>query len=142
MKKILIPVDLNGLDDVTLGYAKEFATKLDAQLYIITVLPYSDHIAHPQLAHYVGLEGPSYRHISQEILDKQVKVLEENGLKAAATAILQGDPASEIIDYADKEKVDFILIHTHGMGLIKRFTVGSVTNTLVHHANVPVFVIK
>lgn len=142
MKKVLIPVAEGGLDDVTLGFAKDFATGMGAQLAVVTVLPYSDNLAHPQLAHFVGLESKAFVDVAEEILKKAVQQLKDAGAAVAVTAILKGDPASEIIDYAEKEKCDLILIHTHGMGVVKRFTVGSVTNTIVHHAGVPVLIVK
>lgn len=80
--------------------------------------------------------------VSEKAITKAVKQLADAGVPNVDTAILKGDPASEIIDYADQKECDLILIHTHGMGLVKRFAVGSVTNTIVHHAHVSVLVIK
>lgn len=142
MKKVLVPVAEGGLDAVTLGLAKDFAQNLGAQLVVVTVLPYSDKLSHPQLAHFVGVEGKAFMDVCEDVLAKTVKQLADVGIANVDTAILKGDPASEVIDYADTEKCDLILIHTHGMGLVKRFTIGSVTNTIVHHANVPVLVVK
>lgn len=142
MKKVLVPVDGEGLDPRTLVFAKDFAINQGAQLQVITVLPYSNKPSHPQLAHLEGVEGKALMDVSKEVLENAVKQLADAGVSNINTAILTGDPASAIIDYADEEECDLILIHTHGMGVIKRFAVGSVTNTVVHHANVPVFVVK
>lgn len=142
MKKVLVPVAEGGLDTVTLGFAKDFVADMGAQLVVVTVLPYSDKLSHPQLAHFVGLEGKAFVDVAEEVLAKAVQQLAEAGVPSVATAVLKGDPASEIIDYAEKEHCDLILIHTHGMGMVRRFTVGSVTNTIVHHAGVPVLVVK
>jgi len=142
MKKVLVPVAEGALDAATLGFAKDFALKMGAQLSVVAVLPYSTMVSHPQLLHYEGLEGKAFMEVCEEVVSKVVKQLADAGVPNVNTAILKGDPASEIIDYADKEKCDLILIHTHGMSLIKRFSSGSVSNTIVHHANVPVLVVK
>lgn len=142
MKKVLVPVADGGLDATTLGFAKDFAVTMGAQIQVVAVLPYSDTLSHPQLAHYVGVEGKAFMDVCEDVVTKVTKQLTEAGVPNVNTTILKGDPASEIIDYAEKEKCDLILIHTHGMGLIKRFTIGSVTNTIVHHATVPVLVVK
>lgn len=142
MKKILVPVAEGGLDESTLNFAKEMSAGLGAHVLLITVLPYSDTLSHPQLAHFVGVEGKAFMDVSEEIIKGAQKQMTDVGITNVSTAILKGDPASAIIDAAENEKCDLILIHTHGMGLAKRFTVGSVTNTIVHHANVPVLVIK
>jgi len=140
MKKILVPVAEGGLDAATLGLAKEFAGA-GAQLHVVTVLPYSN-LSHPQLTHFVGTESKAFMDVAEEIMAAAVKQLNEAGVTNLTSAILKGDPASVIIDAADSEKCDLILIHTHGMGVVKRFTVGSVTNTIVHHASTPVLVVK
>ncbi len=142
MKKIMVPVAEGGLDATTLGIAKDLATGLGAQLHVVTVLPYSDKLSHPQLAHFVGTEGKAFMNVSEEVIAGTLKQLAEVGVTNVSSTILKGDPASIIIDTAENEKFDLILIHTHGMGVVKRFTTGSVTNTIVHHATVPVLVIK
>jgi len=142
MKKVLVPVAGDEIDVATMGFVKEFALNMGAQLCVVSVLPYSDFVSHPQLTHFIGLESKAFKDVCDEILGKVSKQLADVGITNFTTAVLEGDPASEIIDYADNERCDLILIHTHGMGLTKRFRVGSVTNTVVHHANVPVLVVK
>lgn len=141
MKKVLVPVAEGGLDNVTLEFAKSFADT-GAQLLVATVLPFSDKLARPQVAHFAGLESQAYIDVAEEVLASVTKQLNDAGVTGVTTTILKGDPASEIIDFAEAEKCDLILIHTHGMGVIRRFTVGSVTNTIVHHSTVPVLVVK
>lgn len=142
MKKVLIPVDESGLDPVTLGLAKEFVEKMGAQLHVVTVLPYHDRIPYAPLTHSTDLGENALPSVSEDGITKAVKQLADVGVTNVSVAILRGDPASEIIVCADMEKCDLILMHTHGMGMIKRFTLGSVTNKVVHHANVSVFVVK
>ena len=53
-----------------------------------------------------------------------------------------GNPASKILDVIEQEKVDFVVMCTHGMSATKRFLIGSVTNKVVHHSKVPVLVVR
>lgn len=142
MKKVLIPVDESGLDPATLGFAKELVEKMGAQLHVVTVIPYADRIPYAPLTHYTDLGEKAFASVSEDVITKAVKQLADVGVANVNVAIMRGDPASEIIDCADKEQCDLILIHTHGMGVVKRFTIGSVTSKVIHHANVPVFVVK
>lgn len=142
MKKVLVPVDQGGLDALTLSFAKDFAINMGAQLELVSVLYLSESLSHPMIGHFVGAEGKSFMEVCEEVVANGAKQLADEGVTNVTTTVLKGDPASEIIDHADKAKCDLILIHTHGMGLVKRFAVGSVANTVVHHANVPVLVIK
>lgn len=142
MKKVLVPVAGDAIDAATMGFVKEFALNMGAQLCIVSVLPYSDFVSHPQLTHFIGLQNKAFKDVCDESISNISRQLADAGITNFTTTILEGDPASQIIDYADSEKCDMILMHTHGMGLTKRFTVGSVTNKVVHHANVPVLVVK
>lgn len=56
--------------------------------------------------------------------------------------VVNGNPAHQIVTIAKKDKFDLILICSHGMGAIKRFTLGGVTNKVVQHSDVPVLVVK
>jgi hypothetical protein len=44
----------------------------------------------------------------------------------------EGDPARAIIEYAEDEKVDLIMMPTHGYGPFRRFLLGSVTAKVLH----------
>jgi nucleotide-binding universal stress UspA family protein len=53
-----------------------------------------------------------------------------------------GDPASEIIDIAEKEGADLIVIGSRGLGTIKGVFMGSVSQKVTHHAKCPVMIVK
>lgn len=56
--------------------------------------------------------------------------------------ILEGKPANEIIDFAEKSDVDLIVMGTHGKTGIQRFLIGSVSENVVRHSKIPVLVAK
>jgi nucleotide-binding universal stress UspA family protein len=51
----------------------------------------------------------------------------------------EGDPAHGIIEYAEKEKADLIMMPTHGYGPFRRFLLGSVTAKVLHDVQCPVW---
>ena len=53
--------------------------------------------------------------------------------------MLEGDPAWRIGEYAEKEKVDLIMMPTHGYGPFRRFLLGSVTAKVLHDVKCPVW---
>jgi nucleotide-binding universal stress UspA family protein len=53
--------------------------------------------------------------------------------------IFEGAPGQVIPDYAAKEKVDLIMMPTHGYGSFRRFLLGSVTAKTLHDAHCPVW---
>ena len=56
--------------------------------------------------------------------------------------VLQGSPASEIAEFAEKQNVDLIVIGSRGHSGIKEAILGSVANSLVHKSKVSVLVVK
>jgi nucleotide-binding universal stress UspA family protein len=53
--------------------------------------------------------------------------------------LLDGDPATEIVRFADSEHCDLILMPTRGLGVLRRLLLGSVTAKVLHDAGCPVW---
>ena len=53
-----------------------------------------------------------------------------------------GDAAAEICRVAEGEHFDVIVVGSHGSGFVKRVFLGSVSQHLLHHAPVPVLVVR
>ncbi|PYI56210.1 universal stress protein [Paenibacillus flagellatus] len=75
------------------------------------------------------------------------RLLEEAKARAASlpnttTALLQGDTALAVLDYAEKHGADLIVIGSRGLGRLGELFLGSVSHYVVQHAKVPVLVIK
>ena len=70
----------------------------------------------------------------------------ENAGRAAnveiESVILEGNPAKEIIDFAEKNDIDLIVMGTHGMTGIQRFLIGSVAENVVRHSKKSVLVVR
>jgi nucleotide-binding universal stress UspA family protein len=54
----------------------------------------------------------------------------------------QGDPADAILDVAEEQDADLIVIGNKGMTGAKRFLLGSVPNKISHHAPCSVLIIR
>jgi nucleotide-binding universal stress UspA family protein len=55
---------------------------------------------------------------------------------------LQGDPADAILDVAEEQEADLIIVGNKGMTGAKRFLLGSVPNKVSHHAPCSVMIIR
>ena len=54
----------------------------------------------------------------------------------------QGDPADAILDVAEENKADLIMVGNKGMTGAKRFLLGSVPNKVSHHAPSSVLIVR
>ena len=68
-------------------------------------------------------------------------MLREKGLSVRSEVLL-GQPAEEIVDFAEEEDVDLIVMCSHGSSGIRRWVFGSVTEKVLRGATTPVLVIR
>lgn len=136
-EKILVPLDGSKLAEVVLPYAEELAGRLGSAI---------------TLTHVAEKAEDEYQHMHQSYMKNMVDTTKRNAEKylqkpaekavKIQPVILTGDPAEEIVDYAEKEDVGLILMSTHGRSGISRWAMGSVANKVLRAANRPVVLIK
>ena len=125
-QRVLVPLDSSRLAERALPYAKAVALNTGSELILFTVIPdSSEKLDRPMKAY----------------MDINAKTLMSQGMKVN-TAIACGSAADEIIKFADKNKVDLIIISTHGHSGIRRWMLGSIALKLLHGTCVPVLLVK
>ena len=80
------------------------------------------------------LAGPESLH------DEVVALLESLGVKAVGH-LVEGDPASAILDTADDVDADLVVVGSRGLGRATRFLRGSVSSKVASHAKRSVLVV-
>ncbi|MFD1632785.1 universal stress protein (plasmid) [Haloplanus ruber] len=134
---ILIPTD--GSDEVAeaVDEAIGMAELCGATLHVINVVDTTEiSVAHDvELAEIEqGLEGAG-----SDAVDAVVSRASEQGLDTQS-AILRGPPAKKIIEYADENDIDLIVMGTRGNTGMDRILLGSVAETVIRNAAQPVTV--
>lgn len=134
MNHIMCPFDGSDPASRALQLAIVLAKSLEARL---TVLIVSEYI--------VG------RHDVMEVWSEpELKVIQDhaNGIIAktgyANVAIMEErsrDAAFTIVDYAERNKIELIVIGASGKNTVKRFLLGSVSNDVVRKAHCPVTIV-
>jgi nucleotide-binding universal stress UspA family protein len=76
-----------------------------------------------------------------ETLEEAAGRIREAGLEVETHA-REGDPADAILDVAEEERADLIVVGNKGMTGAKRFLLGSVPNKVSHHAPCSVMIIR
>ncbi len=135
-KKILFPTDFSTCSDAGLAHATALARDTGATLLIA-------HVAEPPAAYgggemYYGVPEPDTRALAkmlEAVVPTDSKVPYEHRL-------LTGDPAHEIVELAKDQRVDMIVIGTHGRTGLRRLLMGSVAEAIVRRATCPVFTFK
>ncbi len=77
-----------------------------------------------------------------EQAETQVRLLFPGGLLDVTAEVLDGSPPRVIVETAEDWKADLIVIGSHGYGFWSRVMLGSVSNSVVHHAPCSVLVVR
>jgi len=140
-KKIIVPVDGSETCFKIYEMVQTFYNTYNSVAVLV-------HVDETKLIHnYVSYPAPGLT-VQVDGAERSAKILEEacKNLDIPDTHLKlvnrSGDPASTIIEVAEEENADMIIICTHGMGAMKRFLLGSVTDKVVHHATVPVLIMR
>jgi nucleotide-binding universal stress UspA family protein len=76
------------------------------------------------------------------MLDRAAEDAKTGGIKRVETFARQGDAADAILDVAEEQRADLIVVGNRGMTGAKRFLLGSVPNRVSHHAPCSVLIVR
>ena len=123
--------------DIGIRFAKQYNSKVYA-VYVMNVTAYDavvmDESWSTEMCENLDKES---RRATSSIVDKAKFA----GLDAEPF-VLKGDAADEILKFADNNKIDVIVVGSHGRNGLERFTLGSVSEKIVRHAQIPVLVAR
>ena len=142
IKKILLPVDGSQIFESAAEKAIEIARAYESEIFILNVeskIYREKYSAHTQVE--FKFEEDVAREYSQKIVEDAKRFFSQSGLKVS-TAVKKGNPASAIIDMAEKEGFDLVVMCSKGLGSGVKFPLGSVAKKVVYHCSVPVLIVK
>lgn len=143
MKNVLIPVDGSEYSMKAIEAGKEVAKAFDSNVFILSVVT-------PEIRVSSGRGSNMYAPIlMDELFERSQKILEDSKKQFEGmpnhveTFTVQGYVADEIVRFAEENKINLVIMGSHGLGALKnRLMTGSVTTRVLHHIDVPVLVIK
>lgn len=141
IKHILFPNDGSDNSQKALQYVKEVALKFGAKVTVATIYE-SPLLNGIEIVPYTFSElEKSIREIAEDILEKAHKDLNESGIPCD-TRLEQGDPGKVVVELCENNDFDLIVMGSRGLGTVKSFLLGSVSNYVLHHTNCPMMLIK
>jgi len=128
--KILAPVEFSERCAGAVRYAKALAEHFNSELTLLHVVA----PAPPELDERIYADFISRAERRLEEFEPA-----ESGTKPPRRLVVKGDPARKIVQYAQNEHADLILMATHGFGPFRSYLLGSNTAKVLHDADVPVW---
>ncbi|WP_445736536.1 universal stress protein [Mariniflexile sp.] len=140
MKKIIVPIDFSEHSEFALKTAAKLAKKNNAEILALHMLEMSDimltasdGLQYEKAVYFYKLSEQKFESFLKKDYLKDIKV----------TPIIKHFKVfSEVNDVAQKNDADLIIMGSQGTSGVKEFFIGSNTERVVRHADIPVLVVK
>lgn len=143
-KKILVPLDGSKLAECALEHVKTIAVGCNVPEVVLF------RVVEPNLAvsDAVSEGATMYSELNDEIQQLAenyitgitIQFKSESGIDVHS-ALAYGNAANEILEYANTNHVDLIVMTTHGRSGVSRWLFGNVADRISHHSTVPVLIV-
>ena len=138
--KFLVPVDGSENSLRALDAAIFLSKKIEAYITALHVMEKTPTVyIHPQKELEHLLEG--FRKESEKILENCKEIGKKNATEIQ-TVLMEGDAASQIIQYSEKANFDTIIMGHRGSGRFKGMVLGSVTQKVLHQIKCSILIVR
>jgi len=140
IRRILVPTDFSAPAEAALKYARMLAGRFESRIHLLHV------VGLPYLYDAWGTETVALRMADllaqqEELARKQLQALAPRSSvrsKELVLATAAGVTVDEILNYIATNKIDLVVMGTHGRGRVGHLLLGSVAERLVQRSPVPV----
>lgn len=147
IKKILVAYDGSTQSKEALDWAIDLSLLAKAQVMVVKVTEMINLREMTDLYEAGSMESlaaqiEGIRKIDRKLLEDAVAAIGDRKGVAITTALLHGNVAASIIEFAKENGADLIVAGTKGHGVLEELLMGSVTRNLVSLSKIPVLVVK
>jgi nucleotide-binding universal stress UspA family protein len=139
--KILLPLDGSELAEKSLPYARALADKFGCELIVARVLSPLPVVSDFGAAAYEAALVAEEEMAEQYVLNMK-QSLQKAGYQVQGLTVQDLNVAEAILNLAAQEKVDLIVMSTHGRSGLSRWLHGSVATKVLQQAPCPVFLVN
>ena len=141
IKRILVPLDFSANSKRALDYARGLALKFDAAIHLVHVCEVPSMITASMDAYAIAYDDWTHRLAAEA--EAQL-VAEKTAMPDVSISleVLIGRPATAIIDAAESNQADLIVMGTHGHGAMMHLVMGNVAERVVRGAPCPVLTVR
>ena len=142
-KKILVAIDGSQNSLKALAHAAAMAQSFNAELHMLYVSALSKQLPLPD--QIKGAKVPQFSPSNPESYTKTVLTEALRSVPEGVTAVTHdepGEPRIVIVEFAEHNGCDVIVVGSRGLGTVSGLLMGSVSGNVVHKAKCPVFVVK
>jgi nucleotide-binding universal stress UspA family protein len=143
LKHILVPTDFSESSKVALRYALALADRFGACIHVLHAI--QSPFEQPWAAEIYAVSMADFEQAARRESDTQMAQMLTDAERQKYCACLvteTGPPFLTIVNYAQREPIDLIVMGTHGRGAIAHLLIGSVAENVVRKAPCPVLTVR
>ena len=138
-KEILVPTDFSEASNHALAYAQLLGAPFDATIHVLHVVP--DPHAEAWSIEATGMNLGGLLETWKTDAERRLGELKVTDMPHTCSTKI-GQPYKQIITYVEENKIDLIVMGTHGRGAIEHMLLGSVAEKVVRSARCPVLTVR
>lgn len=140
-QKIVCPIDFSEFTDEIIEYSLSIAKKYEAEIHLLHVIPTSSYFTPYESFLTTENIATMEKSIESEIERDFEEVIKKIGIPVKK-AIRTGDIFVEILKYIKNEKIDLVVMGTHGRSGFEHIIMGSVAEKVIRKSPSPVLTIR
>ena len=129
-ERILVPLDGSKFAEQAFPPVVELARAFDSEVVLIEVCEPEESESGQACRLYIRNEAEKLRRSM------------EGSAANVSTVVLTGKPAEQILDYAQQNDINLIIMASHGRSGTMPWSLGSTVNKVVHRAGVPLIIVR
>lgn len=143
-RRILVAVDGSNASINASSHAIDMAKKLDASLTVLCIVSPASYMdfGYANVGKMKEIESIEKKRAQREVDKVKKKAMDEGVTVKTDVLIKFTSVVKEIVEYAEKQKIDLIITGSRGKTGFKKMLLGSVASGVVTYAHCPVLVIK
>jgi nucleotide-binding universal stress UspA family protein len=139
-RSIVVGTDGSAPADEAVRQATDLAGHEGARLHLVTAYP-DPQMLRERMTGGAHTETVDLREVADALLKRAARDALAKGVDVE-THVREGDPADVIIDIANEQHADLIVVGSRGLTGIKRYLLGSVSTKVSHHAPCSVMIVR
>ena len=143
-KKILVPLDGSHIAECVMPHVKAIAKVANSEVELVNVVEPFEIPTRGEIAitenDLKQINADASRE-AYKYLNALTKRLKRAGIECTPV-VITGKPAESLVDYADNNAIDLIIMATHGRSGITKWFWGSVAEKVLRAVNIPILLVK
>ena len=146
LKNILVATDASPASNRAINLAADMAGRYDATLHLIYAVREMQLPAElkkmAEVEKIVGARSDVLDFVGNKILSDAEERATKKGAAKVKTSLEHGDPATVILRYAKRRKVDLIILGTRGLSQMKGVLMGSVSRKVTNLSEISCLIVR